>query len=62
MTTARYLARSLGGMFAIAVATAVAATVAGAFLASRLHRPSGPVMVAVAAGIFFAGLLVRRRA
>lgn len=49
-------------MFAIAVATAVAATVAGAFLASRLHRPSGPVMVAVAAGIFFAGLLVRRRA
>jgi ABC-type Mn2+/Zn2+ transport system permease subunit len=49
-------------MFAIAVATAVISTVAGTALAERFGRPTGPVIIAIAAGLFFAGLLRRRHA
>jgi ABC-type Mn2+/Zn2+ transport system permease subunit len=59
--TAKHLARSLDGMFAIAVGVAVASTLAGELLAPELHRPTGPVIVAIAAASFFASLLVRRR-
>lgn len=58
--TAKHLARSLDGMFAIAVGAAVVSTVAGELLAARLGRPTGPVIIAIAAGLFLAGLLVRR--
>jgi ABC-type Mn2+/Zn2+ transport system permease subunit len=58
--TAKYLARSLNGMFAVAVGAAVTATVAGTWAAARLGRPTGPVIVAVAAAIFLVGLLARR--
>ncbi len=58
--TAKYLARSLDGMLAIAVGVAVLSTVLGEHLAARLHRPTGPVIIAVAATFFFASLLRRR--
>jgi zinc transport system permease protein len=60
--TAKHVARGLDAMLGIAVAVAVAATLAGEWLAAALHRPTGPVIIAVAAGMFFASLLVRRRA
>ena len=58
--TAKYLARSLLGMFCIAVGVAVFATVAGDAIATRLDHPTGPSIVMVAAAAFFASLLVRR--
>jgi ABC-type Mn2+/Zn2+ transport system permease subunit len=60
--TARRLARSLRGMFAISVCAAVLATVSGSVLAQHLQRQTGPVIIVVAAGFFFASLLVRRAA
>jgi ABC-type Mn2+/Zn2+ transport system permease subunit len=60
--TAKYLARSLHGMFAIAVAVAVASTVAGEMVAVRIHRATGPVIIAISAAVFFAGLTLRQRA
>jgi ABC-type Mn2+/Zn2+ transport system permease subunit len=59
--TAKHLARSLGGMFAIAVAVAVFSTIAGEVLAALVHRPTGPVIIAIAAALFLASLLLRRR-
>jgi ABC-type Mn2+/Zn2+ transport system permease subunit len=59
---AKHLARSLRGMLAIAVVVAVASTVAGEVLAARLHRPTGPVIIAIAASLFFVSLGFRRRA
>jgi ABC-type Mn2+/Zn2+ transport system permease subunit len=58
--TARYVARSLAGMFGVAVAAAVLSTAGGTWLAARLGRPSGPVIVACAAGLFLLALLARR--
>jgi zinc transport system permease protein len=60
--TAKYLARSLHGMFAIAVFVAVASTVTGEIVAVRIHRATGPVIIAIAAALFFASLALRRRA
>jgi len=60
--TAKYFARSLGGMFAISVAAAVTSTVAGELVAARVHRPTGPVIIAIATTLFFAGLAARPRA
>lgn len=59
--TAKHLARSLTSMLAIAVTIAVASTVAGGFLARAVHRETGPVIIALAAAIFFVSLLARRR-
>jgi zinc transport system permease protein len=58
--TAKHLAHDLRSMFAISVATAVLSTVAGTVLAERVGRPTGPVIIAIAAGLFFASLLRRR--
>jgi zinc transport system permease protein len=58
--TAKYLARSLPGMFSIAVMAAVFATIAGDAIASRLDRPTGPLIVVVAAAVFFVSLVIRR--
>ena len=59
--TAKLLARNLSGMLGIAVAVAVLATVAGEYAAARLHRATGPVIITIAAGLFFVGALARRR-
>ena len=59
--TAKHVARSLGSMLAMAVAVAVVSILAGTSLARWLHRETGPLIIAAAAGIFFMGLLIRRR-
>jgi len=59
--TSKHLARSLGSMLAVAVVVAVVSVLTGTSLARWLHRETGPLIIAVAAGIFFVGLLVRRR-
>ncbi len=58
--TAKHLARNLDGMLAISVGLAVGSTLGGDLVASRLHRPTGPVIITVAAACFFASLLVPR--
>jgi zinc transport system permease protein len=58
--TARHLARSLDGMFAIAVGVAVASTVAGEVVAPLVHAATGPAIIAIASAVFFASLLFRR--
>jgi ABC-type Mn2+/Zn2+ transport system permease subunit len=54
--TAKHVARSLTGMLLVAVAVSVTSTVVGELVASRLHRPTGPVIIVVAAACFFASL------
>lgn len=58
--TARHLARSLGGMLAWAGGLAVLATTLGTFGAAVLGVGTGPMIIAVAAGLFFIGLAWRR--
>ena len=58
--TARHLARSLGGMLAWAAALAVLATTLGTLGAGVLHVATGPMIIAVAAALFFVGLVWRR--
>jgi ABC-type Mn2+/Zn2+ transport system permease subunit len=57
--TAKRLARTLTGMLVTAVAAAVLATVVGTLIADRLHRPTGPVIISVAAAFFLLSLLRR---
>ena len=47
-------------MLTLAVAIAVSSTVTGAVPAHPLQHEPGPLIVAVAAGVFFVGLLKRR--
>ena len=58
--TAKHVTRSLGSMLAVAVMIAVASTLVGTSLARAFHRETGPVIIAVAAGVFFLALLIRR--
>ena len=58
--TAKHLARGLTSMLSLAVAVAVGSTVVGEVIANQIHRPTGPVIIAVAAGAFFGSLLARR--
>jgi zinc transport system permease protein len=55
--TGRRVARSLPGMLGVSVGVAVAATVAGTYLASAVGRESGPVIVSLAAGCFLLATL-----
>jgi ABC-type Mn2+/Zn2+ transport system permease subunit len=57
---ARHLARSLSGMLAWAAALAVLATTLGTVGAAALGVGTGPMIIAVAAGLFFIGLMWRR--
>jgi len=57
--SAKRLAKNLTQMLVIAVLVAVAATVSGTWLASALHRETGPLIVIVAAGIFLLSFLRR---
>jgi zinc transport system permease protein len=59
-TTAMYLGRSLRSMQIAAVATAAGSTLLGTVIASRAGIAVGPVVIAVAALVFFASLFVRR--
>jgi ABC-type Mn2+/Zn2+ transport system permease subunit len=59
-TTAMYLARDVRGMQVIAISSAVASTLVGSALASRLNVPTGPVIIVVATAIFLGALLRRR--
>lgn len=59
--TAKHLARSLDGMFAIAVGVAVSSTLAGEILARSIHRATGPLIIAIAAAAFLVSLFFRRR-
>jgi ABC-type Mn2+/Zn2+ transport system permease subunit len=61
-TTARHLARSLGGMLALATGLSVGSTVLGTLGAPLLHVATGPLVIAIAAAFFLLGLLLRRRA
>ncbi len=56
-TVAKRLARSIDGMFAIAIGAALASTLLGTWIAAVAHRPSGPIIVAIAGGLFFLSLL-----
>ena len=58
--TAKRLAGNLTGMLLTAVVVAMAATVTGTWLASRVHRETGPVIVTIAACIFLLSFLRRR--
>lgn len=58
--TAKRLAGSLSGMLLYAVLAAVFSTVLGSYAAMRLHRPTGPMIISIAAGIFLLSLLRRR--
>jgi ABC-type Mn2+/Zn2+ transport system permease subunit len=58
--TAKHLARSLRSMRYISVVVAVSSTLIGTFAAPRLGLKSGPLIITVAAGMFFTSLLWRR--
>jgi ABC-type Mn2+/Zn2+ transport system permease subunit len=58
--TAKHLATNLNSMLIIAVAIATFSTLAGTSLSHAIHRETGPVIIAIAAAVFFASLLKRR--
>jgi ABC-type Mn2+/Zn2+ transport system permease subunit len=55
--TAKGLARNLNSMLWLAIVFAVSATLLGTWIAGRVHRETGPLIVTVAAGMFFTSLL-----
>jgi ABC-type Mn2+/Zn2+ transport system permease subunit len=57
--TAKRLARNLGGMLRLAVAAAVFATLAGTWIAVRMHKETGPLIVIVSTIVFLLSLLRR---
>jgi ABC-type Mn2+/Zn2+ transport system permease subunit len=57
--TAKRLARNLTEMLGLAAGIAVVATVAGTWLASWLHRETGPLIVIAAAACFLLSFLRR---
>jgi ABC-type Mn2+/Zn2+ transport system permease subunit len=57
--TATYLARSLRAMQRMSVTIAVASTLAGSLLAPQLHVEQGPLIIVVAASLFFVSLIAR---
>lgn len=54
---AKRVARGIDEMFAVAIGVALASTLVGGWLAGLTHRPSGPIIVAIAGGLFFLSLL-----
>ncbi len=55
--TAKRVARDLNGMLTAAVVVAVLATIVGSYLATWLHRETGPIIVTVAAACFVVSLV-----
>jgi len=60
--TAKHLAGNVRTMFGVAVGVSVVSTLAGTIVAALAHRPTGPVIIAVAAACFFVSLAWRRPA
>jgi ABC-type Mn2+/Zn2+ transport system permease subunit len=58
--TAKHLARNVRQMFGLSVGVSLGSTLLGSTLAAALHRPTGPLIIAVAAGCFFVSLAWRR--
>jgi zinc transport system permease protein len=58
--TAKVVARSLDQMLAVAVGCAIASTILGELIAVRVGRPTGPVIITIAAALFFLSLPLRR--
>jgi ABC-type Mn2+/Zn2+ transport system permease subunit len=58
--TAKVVARSLDEMLMVSVGAAVASTVIGQAIATRIDRPTGPVIITIAAALFFVSLPLRR--
>ena len=54
---AKRFARSIDGMFGIAVCAALDSRLLGTWIAALVQRPSGPVVMAFAGGLFFLSLL-----
>jgi zinc transport system permease protein len=59
--TAKRLARSLAEMMGYAVGVAAVATVVGTYVAHRVHRPTGPIIITMSAALFVASLVKPRR-
>lgn len=57
--TAKGLARNLHSMLWMAIGCSVLATLLGTWAAEKLHRETGPLIVVVAAAMFFLSLLRR---
>jgi ABC-type Mn2+/Zn2+ transport system permease subunit len=57
--TAKRLATNLNGMLAVSVCIAVLSTAVGAWLATTLHRESGPLIVMVATAAYLLSLVRR---
>ena len=57
--TAKRVATGLKSMLMTAVAVAAVSTVIGSYLAARLHRETGPLIVMVATGLFLLSLVRR---
>jgi ABC-type Mn2+/Zn2+ transport system permease subunit len=60
--TARRVAHSLNGMFTVAVVIAIISTVCGSYVATLLHRATGPFIIMIAGVTFFVSLLRRQPA
>ena len=58
--TAKHVARNIRSMFLVSVGVSVGATLLGSTLAGVLNRPTGPLIIAVAAACFFISLAWRR--
>ncbi|HLI62355.1 MAG TPA: metal ABC transporter permease [Terriglobales bacterium] len=58
--TAKRLAHNLDSMLWLTIALSVFSTLAGSALAAWLHRQTGPMIVTVAAAVFFISLAWRR--
>ena len=59
--TAKRLSRNLNQMLITAAIIAIAVTIAGSALATSLHRPTGPLIVSLAAAGFFLSFLRSER-
>jgi ABC-type Mn2+/Zn2+ transport system permease subunit len=59
--TGKLLAKSLSGMLAIAVVVSLFSTLAGQYLATLLHRQTGPVIISIAAFVFLVASIGKRR-
>lgn len=57
----KILTPTLPEMMGYAVGVAVVATVVGTYVAHRVHRPTGPIIITAATALFVASLVRRRR-
>ncbi|MGO9828793.1 MAG: metal ABC transporter permease [Myxococcaceae bacterium] len=58
--TAKHLAGNIRSMFLVAVGVSLGATLVGSAVAATVHRPTGPLIITVAAACFLLSLAWRR--